>query len=824
MTTTTYNKPLAGIKTTSPDGQILIFPLKHTEVTAKIDGNISRVEVRQQFENPLTQPLEAVYVFPLPDEAAVDEMEIKIGDRTIKGNIKKRQEAQQIYQQAKQQGKTAGLLEQERDNIFTQSLANIKPGEQIDVIIRYSDSLKFEGGNYEFVFPMVVGPRFIPGNPIQESPPTPLCNGGESSQLSPLSKGGLRGDQMDTDEVPDASRITPPVLPPDTRSGHDINVTVEIDAGLPIQKIDCPSHRLNINLEGNITKIQLNNSDTIPNKDLMIRYQVAGNNTQSSLLTQTDQRGTHFALYLIPAIEYNSRQIVPKDVVFLMDTSGSQHGQPLAQCKALMHRFIEGLNPDDTFTIIDFSDVTTQLSSHPLNNTPANRQKAFNYIQKLQANGGTYLLNGIRAVLNYPAAQSGRLRSIVLLTDGYIGNEDEILAEVQQELKPGNRLYSFGVGSSVNRFLLNRLADVGRGTVQVVRYDEAPDPIADKFFKQINNPVLTNIEVKWLGNGEKPTIYPVNHPDLFAEQPLVLFGRIPVGSHGSLLINGVAAGGNNYEQVFDLTKITPSENKGIAQLWGRMKIKHLSEQMFSYETKDGVEEITETALDYQLLSKYTAFVAVSDDVRVNPETLSTTVNVPLEMPEGVSHEGVFGGMPPSPPVMMAKPYIQQLSAPVTRRRGFKIQEKALADESFAEEFRDQFESLSDKDFCGDVLSSVEPVPSSMPKKESFVNKIFGKREEKPQNHLEIVEVTGLDSNAIESLKQHLQKVKLPSGLTGEIMFEFVVENGRVKSLVVDDAHSSLKDGKLIKLLQRSLVSWQAPVTNLTQVKLKIRVQ
>src|SRR4028118_1656611 len=175
---------LGGLYVESPAGEKLVFPLKHTEVLAKIAGNLSRVELTQTFENPFTEPLEAIYVFPLPDEAAVDDMEIKIGDRIIKGNIKKREEAQAIYEQAKQQGRTAGLLEQERDNIFTQSLANIKPGEQIDVTIRYTDSLKFEGGDYEFVFPMVVGPRYIPGTPIDRS--------------------------GDTDQVPDASRINPP--------------------------------------------------------------------------------------------------------------------------------------------------------------------------------------------------------------------------------------------------------------------------------------------------------------------------------------------------------------------------------------------------------------------------------------------------------------------------------------------------------------------------------------------------------------------------------------------------------------------------------------
>jgi len=460
---------IQGISATSADGKSLIFPLKHTEVNVKIAGNLSRVEVKQEFENPLTQPLEAVYVFPLPDEAAVDEMEIKIGEVLIKGNIKKRKEAQEIYQQAKKQGRTAGLLEQERDNIFTQSLTNIKPGEQITVIIRYSDSLKFEGGNYEFVFPMVVGPRFIPGQPIGEG---------------------------DTDLVPDASRITPPVMPPETRSGHDINVTVEIDAGVPLQAINSPTHRLDIQLEGSITHVKLNNSDTIPNKDLIIRYQVAGKNTQATILTQQDERGTHFALYFIPAIQYQTTEIVPKDVVFLMDTSGSQMGAPLLQSQELMRRFINGLNPQDTFTIIDFSDVTQKLSPSPLTNTPSNRQKAMDYINKLQANGGTYLLTGIEEVLNFPVTFDGRLRSVVLLTDGYIGNENQVLAAVQERLKKSDRLYSFGVGSSPNRFLLNRLAEVGRGVAQMVRQDEDPAPVAEKFFRQINNPVLTNIQVE----------------------------------------------------------------------------------------------------------------------------------------------------------------------------------------------------------------------------------------------------------------------------------------------------------------------------------------
>ncbi|HEY9702920.1 MAG TPA: VIT domain-containing protein, partial [Allocoleopsis sp.] len=460
MPTITPTSPKTqGLYVNSPEGEKLSLPLEHTEVLAKIAGNLSRVEVIQTFQNPFTHPLEAIYVFPLPDEAAVDDMEIKIGDRTIKGNIKKREEAKQIYQQAKKQGKTAGLLEQERDNIFTQSLANILPGEKIDVTIRYTDSLKFTGGNYEFIFPMVVGPRYIPGNAIDHS--------------------------GDTDQVPDASRINPPIIPEGMRTGHDISVTVEIDAGLQINNIISTSHKIDVEKPGQKAIIKLQKHDNIPNKDLILRYQIAGNQTEVTVLNQVDDRGLHFAVYLIPAITYNPQEIVAKDVIFLMDTSGSQQGRPLDQCKELMRRFINGLNPDDTFTIIDFANTAQYLSQNPLNNTPENRQKALNYINKLNANGGTELMHGINAVMKFPAT-SQRLRSIVLLTDGYIGNDNEILAAVQNKLKPGNRLYSFGVGSSVNRYLLNRIAEIGRGTCQIVRQDENPEPVAEKFFKEIN--------------------------------------------------------------------------------------------------------------------------------------------------------------------------------------------------------------------------------------------------------------------------------------------------------------------------------------------------
>ncbi len=830
------DQPIGGLYVQTDDNQ-LVFPLKHTEVQAKIAGNVSRVEVTQTFENPFSEPLEAVYVFPLPDEAAVDEMEIKIGDHIIKGSIKKREEAKEIYEQAKQQGRTAGLLEQERDNIFTQSLANIKPGEQIDVTIRYTDSLKFEGGNYEFVFPMVVGPRFIPGTAIDGS--------------------------GDTDQVPDASRITPPIIPPDTRSGHDIGVTVEIDAGIPVSDVHSTSHQLTIERNDQIVRVKLGGEDTIPNKDLVLRYQVAGDNTQATVLTHSDERGGHFAIYFIPALEYRTDEIVPKDVVFLMDTSGSQMGDPLLKCQELMRRFINGLNPDDTFTIVDFSDVTTQLSPRPLRNTPQNRTKAINYINQLQANGGTYLLNGIRTVLSFPAAQEGRLRSIVLLTDGYIGNENEVLAEVQRQLKPGNRLYCFGVGSSPNRFLLNRLAEIGRGTSQIVRQDESTEEVAEKFFRQINNPVLTNIRISWKGTGEEPAIYPSVTPDLFAEQPLVVFGRKQDRTATNLRITGIAAGGHQYEKSFNLI-FEDTGNLAIAQLWGRARIKDLMKPMFSYETKVGVEAVTETALTYQLLSQYTAFVAVSDDVRVNPDSESVSMEVPVEMPQGVSHTGISGAAAyraASAGVHWASnsdanncltSFSLSTPAPSAYRLPV-VRSRLLRSESVSPPPTPSAKPASNapakgffgkaKEAIGGMLGQNQPASSPPPPASSaslddefdltLIDPVMMIDEEEdlyclapeasnPQ--LQIISVTGLEQAATEALMQHLQLLSLPSGFSGEVVFEFSVSKGRVGRIMLDEEASTLKESQVIELIKRSLASWQVPQSAIGNVRLTLLIQ
>lgn len=805
---------------------LLAFPLKHTDVNAQVSGNISRVEVTHTFENPFTTALEAIYVFPLPDEAAVDAMVIRLANRTIQGRIEKREEAEAIYEQAKQKGQTAGLLAQERANIFTQSLANIPPREEIEVVISYSNQLAYRQGSYEFVFPMVVGPRYIPGNPIADSDIS------QGSAMAPMTL------NQDTDLVPDASRLNGPILPAGMRSGHDIQMTLEIETGLEISHLQSPSHQIVVDAQDARTCITLAANDTLPNKDFILRYQVAGDATQTALLTQSDERGGHFAVYLIPAVSYDLTAYIPKDMVFLIDTSGSQSGLPLAQCQALMHRFINGLHPQDTFNIVNFANTTQQLSKVPLENTPRNRQKALDYVARLRAGGGTEMMRGFKTVLNLPHLDLERIRNIVLLTDGYIGNETQIFAEVQRSLSQSSRLHSFGAGSSVNRFLLSRVAELGRGISYVVRPDETTEQVVDTFFNQINHPVLGNLSLHWDGPGAAPSCYPMAMPDLCAEQPLILLGRTLDQLPGTLRIKGITAGGAPFEQSLSLS-FESSNNSAIAQLWGRARIKELMNQMVSGETTRGVEAVTETALAYQLLSQYTAFVAVSDDVRIERPGDAIALNVPVLLPDALSHAGVFGAAAPQPVMApMASPRARRAAAPpmgglgqkralpkIQRRQAFApMPADAIApsqlpiDLADTLEGADTFEEIAEAaemplhSAAGDEFSdpTIAPEPASQLLE--------------PSQQLQVTKVDGLSDVILEQLKHHLQNLQLTAPQTGRLVLKLIVQQGRIKRVMLDAEASDPQTSVVVEQIRRALLTWLCPQLVVSPLRLELYVQ
>ncbi len=600
------------------DGKTLELPLKHTDVDARVTGYIARVNVTQHFINPYDKPIEAVYVFPLPENSAVDAMTMKIGVKVIKGVIKKREEARKIYEDAKNQGKTASLLEQERSNIFTQSVANIMPGDDIFIEISYVQDLKYDHGSYEFSFPMVVGPRFIPGTP------TTKTGGGWSE---------------DTDQVPDASRITPPVIKPEFRSGHDLSLKLVVEAGVPIQNFDCPSHKIIEKSKSQTSvSVEIAPGDRIPNKDFVFHYDVAGKKPEYALLTTAKEGSGFFMLMIQPQTEVKIEEITPKEMVFVVDCSGSMSGFPIEKAKEAVKLAIENMNPDDFFQIIKFSESARGFALSPVPNTPENVKTAVAYVDAMEGEGGTMMIEGIKAALDYERSPKRR-RIVLFMTDGYIGNETEILAAIEERL--GNaRLFSFGVGSSVNRYLLEKMAQVGRGQVTYCRQDENPEAKIQLFYERIAKPYLMDIDIDWNGLSVIE-VFPERIPDLFAAQPVIIHGRFSKPGEARIKLKGNIRGKSFIQEIPVVFPKDQDEHDVIATLWARTKIERLMDEMFRGEDPKVVDEVTSLALEFKLMSKYTSFVAVEEKVR-NVGGKVETVQVPVPIPEGVSYQGVFG--------------------------------------------------------------------------------------------------------------------------------------------------------------------------------------
>ncbi len=600
-------------------------PLKHTDVTVDISGFIARVTVRQQFHNPFEDKIEAVYVFPLSQDAAVDRMTMKVGDRVVKGEIKERGEARAIYERARAEGKVASLLDQERPNIFTQSVANIEPGEQVDITISYSETLDWKDGEYKFDFPMVVGPRYMPGK----------STGKPTTGWAPP-----------TDQVPDANRISPPVTPEGTRAGHDISVTVNLDAGLPLRRIDSQQHDVTVEYPGSDKTravVKLKEKKTIPNKDFVLVYQTASERIEDAVLTHTDPRGKFFTLVLQPPKRVRKQMIVPKELVFVIDKSGSMSGFPIETAKEAMRLCIEGLHENDTFNLMTFCGGVGFCFEKPVPNTDANRRKALAYLASLQGSGGTEMMKAIHACL---AGQDDpeRVRVVCFMTDGYVGNDMAIIDAVKKNAGVA-RVFSFGIGTSVNRFLLDGIARAGRGEVHYILNQRQAKGAAERFYERVRTPVLTDVELDF-GSLAVEELYPGRVPDLFSSKPVVVKGRYRQGGKGTITLRG-KTGEGDFERTIDVTlPDEESANEVLAPLWARAKVDHLMQQDLTGIQRGKPdpavkEEILGLGLRYQLLTQFTSFVAV-EHLRITEGGKVRTVPVPVEMPEGVSYEGVFG--------------------------------------------------------------------------------------------------------------------------------------------------------------------------------------
>jgi Ca-activated chloride channel family protein len=598
-------------------------PLVHTDAAIDVRGLVAAATVTQQYANDSTEPIEAVYVFPLPHDAAVYDMEMRIGNRVIRSEIHEREEAKRVYQAAKSEGKRAALVEEERPNIFTASVANIMPGDHIDVRLRYVEPLRWEERKVRLAFPMVVGPRYIPGT---------QATGHSGTGWAP-----------DTNAVPDASRITPIVRNPESRSGHDISVTVDLDPGFEVASIKGVSHAVNVNrLANGRQRVELATSVTLPNKDFVLEVQQAKSTQPKAtlFLSPSNDRGeTHFLLAAFPpAVQPAQRR--PVEMLYMIDVSGSMEGTSIEQARGALLQALDRLTPNDRFGILAFSSGYHEFASEPLPATENNLAAAREYVQRLQAGGGTEMLPALVHLMRKPEA-SGCLRHIILMTDGDLGNEEEIFTALRNDLGHA-RLYTVAVGSAPNLFLATKMAQFGRGTfTHIADINEIREQMAH-LFDSIESPVLTDVKLSFEGV-EVTDMYPDHPPDLFLRQPLLIYGRISKGRAGKMHLTA-RAGNEPYETTiaFDASKAT--FHPGIATLWARQGVEEMMDHWRQADENGRAEirtSIIAHAIRYRLVTRFTSLVAV-EQVVVNAGGQSNTVPVPTEFPAGWQMDKVFG--------------------------------------------------------------------------------------------------------------------------------------------------------------------------------------
>ena len=561
-------------------------PLKHTDVKAQISGFISRVTVTQDFENPFAEKIEAVYKFPLPDAAAVDDLTMTIGERVIKGKMMRREEAKATYDAAKQQGKVAGLLDQEQPNLFTQQVANILPNQQVRIVISYVETLQYEDGEYSWTFPMVAAERYTPAK--QESP---IAAAQEFHHANLSAASG-----------PDGSR-----------GGHDISLEVDLDAGLPIVALKSETHETETEINKQHALVRLKDRNTIPNKDFIMTYRVSGETIDDAVLAHRTERGGFFTLILQPPQRVAPEDVMPKELVFVLDTSGSMEGFPLDKAKETMNLALSTLYPHDTFNLITFAGDTEVLFPEPVPATPENLQKAKKFLSSRKGDGGTEMMSAIKAALD-PSDSQYHVRIACFLTDGQVSNENEIIAEVQKH--PNARVFAMGFGPSPNRYLLDRMSQYGRGDVNYVEEGGNTSAVARHFNDRVRNPLLTDISIDW-GGLPVTDVYPRNIPDLFAARPLVVSGRYSEGAKGAIRLKGKMAGQDFVREIEVTLPEKESDHDVLSTLWARRRIEDLSQtEIAATQDKSAHdeirEEITKLGVDYKLMTQYTSFVAVDD--------------------------------------------------------------------------------------------------------------------------------------------------------------------------------------------------------------------
>jgi len=591
----------------------------NTDIQAQVSGLVARVSVSQSFRNDGQEWVEGIYVFPLPDSAAVDRLRMHIGERIIEGEIREKEQARKEYEQAKTAGRKTSLVEQQRANLFTTSVANIGPGESITVEIEYLETIRYDEGSFSLRFPLTLTPRYIPGTP------------------SPGRKGS--GWSPDTVRVTDASLITPPVV---TRSrDHKISFAATINAGVPLEFIASRYHPIDVSDESDRYEIKLADASTPMDHDLELTWRpVPDRAPRATVFTESKHGEPHLLIMLLPPNDISAPVTsIPRELILVIDTSGSMHGTSLSQAARALILALDGLRPEDRFNVIQFNSVTSALFNTSVGATTSNIGIAKRFVAGLKSTGGTEMRPAIARALNSPRSES-HLRQVIFVTDGSVGNEEELFSLIERNL--GDiRLFTVGIGSAPNGWFMRKAAEAGRGTFTLISALHEVNEKMGRLFEKLEQPQITDITVEW-PDGTPAEAYPQTIPDLYSGEPIVIKARLESEpKQGDLLkISGNSALGTwGAELVINNAELSP----GVAALWARARI----EEFMDRDRRGGNHEeirktVIDTALTHNLVSKYTSLVAV-DKTPVRPQhTKLSKEQVPNLLPYGQSVNAIFG--------------------------------------------------------------------------------------------------------------------------------------------------------------------------------------
>jgi Ca-activated chloride channel family protein len=593
----------------------VVAPLVSTDVTIRVAGPVARAHVVQTYHNPEDDWYEGVYVFPLPENAAVDRLRMRVGERVIEGEIKERGAARAAYGEARAAGQRAALLDQERPNIFTTQVANIGPRETVVVELEYQQVLRYDAGRYSLRFPMVVGPRYVPAGPML---------------------------------VADANRITPPVMRPGTENGrlNPVSIRVELDAGVPLAAVESRYHRVHIDEPSPARReVRLAEGAVPANRDFELAWVPRLQDAPQAAWFTEEKDGRHYGLLMVLPSAATPSARLPREVVFVLDTSGSMAGASIRQAKEALLLALERLQPADRFEVIEFNSTAQALfgkmsGSSPREATRENVRQAMHWVASLDARGGTEMAKALKLALNGREAEMGRVRQVIFLTDGAVGNEEALFALLRERLG-GSRLFTVGIGSAPNSHFMTQAAQLGRGTFTYIGRIEEVGARMGELFAKLEAPVLKGLEVQW-PHGVQVEAWPARLPDLYAGEPVVIAAALD-RLQGEVRLVG-ERDGRRWEAELPLARNAPAE--GMGSMWAREKVNALMASL-----RDGAAEtevrarVIELATAHRLVTRYTSFVAVDrTPARPRDEAIKSAA-LPTLLPEGWEYDKVFGELP-----------------------------------------------------------------------------------------------------------------------------------------------------------------------------------